>query len=75
MPLQSMTDEHETIKFKNPLNVNVGQARVIYAESTTVKGGAFVAEGWVLPGGRRTLDLKMATAFAANMNMLMRRPT
>jgi hypothetical protein len=43
-------------RFKDERNVQRGWGRVIWAPLTTTMTGDTYPPGWVLPGGRRTLD-------------------
>ena len=52
--------------FEDSRNINVGKARVIWAESI----GTLVA-GWVLLGGRRTQDFAAAHEYASRLNWLI----
>lgn len=55
-------------RFDHPLNIEVGKARVIYAEACTPRGGLPCVRGWVLPGGMRTADRVTATLAAERMD-------
>ncbi len=62
--------EHQTAPaFKDPRNITVGLARVIWTPAI-----GFRPEGWCLPGGLRTTDKHEAQAWAVNMNALMDGP-
>ena len=54
--------------FRDPRNITVGIARVIWAPATAVH-----AAGYVLPGGLRTTDRHEAHAAAVRMNELASR--
>lgn len=53
-------------RFNDHRNLTVGRARVIWAPAW-----AYLAEGWVLPGGRRTENFAEAHAVAIRMDQLM----
>ena len=48
-------------------DIVIGKARVIWAPAW-----AYLPEGWVLPGGRRTEDFAEAHGVAVAMDALMR---
>lgn len=50
--------------FDHPACITNGYGRVIYAGETTDARGKHYPEGWVLPGGERTLDFNRANAVA-----------
>lgn len=52
-------------RFDHPLNINYGQARVIWSEDA-IRGDA-----WALPGGGRTTDRYEAMMLAVRMDSLM----
>lgn len=52
-------------------NINVGIARLIWAESCTPFGKSPYPAGWVLPGGERTDNRTRAMRVAKNMDRLM----
>lgn len=61
-----MTDQQPSPRFNDHRNLTVGRARVIWAPAW-----AFLPEGWVLPGGRRTEIFAEAHGVAVEMDRLM----
>jgi len=58
------TKEMSIARFDDVRNITVGKGRVIWAPATVTGSKQFFPEGWVLPGGRRTLDREEAEAAA-----------
>ena len=58
--------------FDHPHNVNVGAARVIFAEACTPAHAAPCERGWVLPGGIRTTNRAIAEMVAGRMDDAIR---
>lgn len=52
-------------------NLNVGSARLIWADACTPFGKPQSPAGWVLPGGDRTIDRNKALRVVKNMDRLM----
>lgn len=61
-----MTTEPKSPRFEDHRNLSVGRARVIWAPAW-----AYLPEGWVLPGGRRTENFAEAHGVAVAMDRLM----
>lgn len=58
--------------FDDPRNINVGRARVIWAQACRPIGrGIALPEGWSLPGGLRTSDRNEAFGVAMAMDELI----
>jgi hypothetical protein len=58
------TKEKSIARFDDVRNITVGKGRIIWAPATVVGTNRFLPEGWVLPGGKRTLDREEAEAAA-----------
>lgn len=56
--------ESKAAPFFDSRNVNLGGARVIWATSTVDAAGVSHAEGWVLPGGERTVNRERVASVA-----------
>ena len=54
----------QTAIFDDPKNAIAGCGRVIFAKATVTMSGEKHADGWVLPGGRRTDNEREAQAAA-----------
>ncbi len=52
-------------------NLNIGCARLIWAEACTPFGKSPYPAGWVLPGGERTIDRTRALRIVKNMDRLL----
>lgn len=61
------TDNPGAEVFAHRNNLSVGNGRVLWAPATTDTSGNPHAEGWVLPGGRRTQDPNEARAACARL--------
>ena len=53
--------------FVHPANIQYGKGRILWGTKTEKRGKVF-EEGWVLPGGERTTDPKIAFAYAQWIN-------
>ena len=68
-----------SFRFDDSRNITIGVGRIIYAQETVYDGahepykGKTFAEGWVLPGGRRTTDRAEAEAVAKAIDEFARR--
>lgn len=58
----------ESEPFHDRRNIQVGLGRIIYAG----RDGSWMTPGWVLPGGRRTTDEKLAYEMAARIDHFAR---
>ena len=56
----------------HPNNITVGTATIVYAPSQKTKDNTAHPQGWVLPGGKRTID--RATAVLAAVNIYKHHP-
>jgi hypothetical protein len=65
-----MTTNIQTSYFDNPLNINFGFARVIWAPEPSNDGKL---PGWVFLGGARTQDKATAMEYAAALHVLQRK--
>ena len=59
----------------NPKNITFGFGRVLWARGCTDASGNAHHEGWVLPGGIRTQDERVATAAALLLDDMSRSPS
>lgn len=62
-----MSDSDKAPRFDDWRNITIGRARVIWAPAIMWRE----IEGWVLPGGRRTIDKIEAYRAAEWLNELM----
>jgi hypothetical protein len=51
-------------RFDDKRNINIGIGRIIWGPATVTESKQVFHEGWVLPGGRRTLDRQEAETAA-----------
>jgi len=65
------TDDYAV--FNDPNNITVGQGRIIWAKACCGTSGIAHADGWVLPGGRRTQNEILARAAAATLDRMSRK--
>lgn len=68
--------ENEPVRphLDHPNNINVGNARLIWATEVKAIEGlrGCIPAGWVLPGGARTVHRDVAMDVAISMNELMK---
>lgn len=69
----TMSEERFAIaSFDHPKNIRIGQGRILWAASATCTGGLHHPEGWVLPGGGRTINPVAAHAAALAIDEMSR---
>jgi hypothetical protein len=56
--------------FDHPNNITIGTGRILWAKACTDTCGNAHAEGWVLPGGRRTQNEVDARATALKLDQM-----
>jgi hypothetical protein len=61
-----------SLMFHHKNNITCGKGRVLWARGCTDASGNAHHEGWVLPGGARTQDERVATAAALLLDDLSR---
>lgn len=58
--------------FRHPNNIQYGKGRIMWGNAAIPEIGDYkgvsLAEGWVLPGGRRTTDFEEAYAWAVMLD-------
>lgn len=68
----TMLEERAIGSFDHKNNITVGKGRVLWGKSATCTSGLHHPEGYVLPGGVRTLDRARAHAVASAIDELSR---